>query len=334
MITATTDRARALRRAAVRAVRAPSVHNTQPWRFVQLDGALEIEADWSRRLQVLDPTGRQLMISCGCAVFNARVALADAGIASGVERFPDPTRPDLVARLVADGTSLAAPDADTIAHLEPAIETRQSNRRPFVDDRVPTEMIETLVEAAHAEGAQLLAIRRPEDRAALARLTQLADRIETSEPAYRAELRRWTTSDHRRLDGVPSTAVPSVDGTTQDAIPIRDFDTRGDGRLPAATRSDEECLLLLGTNADNPVAWARAGEALERVWLEIAARGYTANLFTQLIEVPRTRGMLRAELALSMQPHVLLRVGRAASTASTRRRRLVDVLVDASSTTS
>ena len=79
-----------LRQAAVRATLAPSVHNTQPWRFVLTQGNLEIHANWTRKLRVLDPTGRQLLISCGCALFNARVALAASGYDAVVERFPDP----------------------------------------------------------------------------------------------------------------------------------------------------------------------------------------------------------------------------------------------------
>ena len=87
------------------ATRAPSVHNTQPWRFVVRDGGLDIMADWSRRLTVLDPRGRQLLMSCGCAVLNARVAMAAAGHGVIVERFGDPTRPDLIARIAPSGSS-------------------------------------------------------------------------------------------------------------------------------------------------------------------------------------------------------------------------------------
>ena len=69
----------ALRRAAVRATLAPSVHNTQPWRIVIGPGTLTFHADTSRQLRLLDPTGRQLIISCGCALLNARVSLAADG---------------------------------------------------------------------------------------------------------------------------------------------------------------------------------------------------------------------------------------------------------------
>lgn len=320
------DLATIVRRAAVRATRAPSVHNTQPWRFVQRLGVLEIRADWTRQLRVLDPSGRQLLLSCGCALFNARAALAAAGLVADVERFPDALQPDLAARLVPTG--VGAVDV-AIGHLDEAIDTRRSNRRRFDDDAVPAEVLTALAEAAQAEGAQLFQIRRPEHRAAVARLTQLADRIENSLPEYRAELRRWTTTDPSRPDGVPAFAVPRVDGSAGDEVPIRDFDSQGAGDLPAGTRSSaNQCLLLLGTNADSPAAWVRAGEALERVWLEITFRGYAASLFSQVVEVPRAREMLRAELGVHMYPHLLLRVGRAAPTPATRRRRLVDVLAE------
>jgi hypothetical protein len=89
-----------------------------------------------------------------------------------------------------------------------------------------------------------------------------------------------------------------------------------------------QCLLLLGSAADDPVAWLRSGEALERVLLELTRRGYVASPFTQVIEVARTNALLRQELALTMYPHILLRVGRASATTPTRRRRLVDMIAE------
>lgn len=315
---------RTLRRAAIRATRAPSVHNTQPWRFVVRAGGLEIMADWSRRLAVLDPRGRQLLMSCGCAVLNARVSLAAAGLGVAVERFTDPDRPDLVARMVP--CAIWSPDA-SLARLEPEIDARQTNRRHFVDEPVPDEVIDTLRTVAHAEGSELIQITRDEHRLALTTLSQLADNIENADASYRAELRRWTSDDPRRLDGVPAFAVPRVTGRAHDDIPLRDFDTRGMGWLPDDTRSSaRQCLVLLGTNADNPAAWEQCGEALERVLLEVSRLGFTSSPLTQVIEVPRTHAALRDALALKMHPHILLRIGKAPLTRPTRRRRLVDVM--------
>jgi hypothetical protein len=84
----------------------------------------------------------------------------------------------------------------------------------------------------------------------------------------------------------------------------------------------------LTTPGDTMLDWLHAGEALERVLLEVTARGYAATPFTSLVEVARTRAELIDELDLRSFPHVLLRIGRAPATEATRRRRLVDVLTE------
>src|SRR6516225_8686290 len=53
------------------AARAPSVQNTQPWRFRVGDYVIELYADLGRKLKV-DPAGRELLISCGAALFGLR----------------------------------------------------------------------------------------------------------------------------------------------------------------------------------------------------------------------------------------------------------------------
>jgi hypothetical protein len=244
------------------------VHNTQPWRFLLSPDAVELYADRSRQLSVLDPAGRQLVISCGCALSNMRVALAGMGHRVEVARFPDPLRGDLLARVTVRGSSA---EPDPLAALDAVIELRRSNRRRFADEPVPSEVVSDLVAAAATEDAQLFPIDKPGHRLITASLSQQADRAQWAAPGYRAELRRWTTNDVRRLDGVPSDAIPRVDGSADDDIPIRDFDTTGKGALPAATRSTmRQCLLLLGTTTDAAAGWLRAGEALERVLLEAA----------------------------------------------------------------
>jgi hypothetical protein len=190
-------------------------------------------------------------------------------------------------------------------------------------------VVNTLVSAAEREGAILDPVDLEDDRMALARLVQRADSLEISDAAYRAELRAWTTTDPDRRDGVRALVVPHVDGTAGDDIPIRDFDSQGKGGLPAETRSGrDQCLLILGTTSDRPEAWLRAGEALERVWLEATRAGYVASLFSQPVEVAMIRAQLRSDLRLSMQPHMVIRVGRAPVTPASRRRHVADVLDD------
>lgn len=316
---------RAVRRGAVLAREAPSVHNTQPWSFVAAGRSLVVRADWTRQLSVLDPTGRQLLMSCGCAVLNARVGFAVSGTGVTVDRAVDGARAAVVATLRADDGEPADP---TLAALNEAIPRRHTNRRRFAPEAVDPAVVERLQDAAAAEGAVLHEVVSEDDRLAVARLSQLADRLENEDPAYRAELRRWTTDDDLRPDGVPAFAVPARDDAARDDVPVRDFDARGSGALPPLTASSlNQTMFLLGTRADSPAAWARAGEALQRVWLEVTRAGLVASPLTQVVEQPLTRAELRTALRLGMYPHVLLRVGRAAPTPATRRRRLSDLLV-------
>jgi nitroreductase len=312
----------ALRRAAVRATLAPSVHNTQPWRIVLGTGTLAIHADFSRQLRLLDPTRRQLLISCGCALLNARVSLAADGYLAEVRRYPDGGAPELLAQLS------GGPGSDpALAALDPLLGLRRTNRRHFAEDPVPTELVDALIQAARQEGADLFPISRQAHRVATAVLSQRADAIQNADSGYRAELRAWVTDDPRRTDGVPTATLPLGSGSAVDEVPVRDFGDPGSAGLGEAVRSGmDQCLLLLVSDGDDPLSWLRSGEALERLWLEVTRAGYAISLLTQVVEVPSTRELLRSELGLTKYPHVLLRVGRAPATPATRRRKLVEVL--------
>lgn len=329
MTSSTTDRAvLATRRAAVNATQAPSIHNTQPWQLAVRPDGLDVLADFGRQLTVLDRSGRQLAISVGCALLNARASFAAEGLRVDVDRVPGSLRtgPAATLRISPDPVT---PDDELLAGLGPVIKLRHSNRRHFTDELVPDEIVDELGGAAAAEGARLFPVRTEEHRLAVARLSQLADREENGDPAYRAELRRWTSNQADRTDGISALVVPHVDGHAEDEVPLRDFDTYGSGWLPSRTQSSRhQCLLLLGTDSDTPVDWIRAGEALERVLLDITRHGYVASMFSQPVELPHVREQLRVELGLQMHPHMLLRVGRAAATPSTLRRPLADVLIE------
>lgn len=317
----------ALHAAALRAALAPSVHNTQPWRFRVTSDALEIYSDPTRQLTVLDPRGRQLLISCGCALFNARVAIAAAGFEPVVARFPEPEAPHLLARV-----SVGEPCEWTpLADLDGAIDDRRTNRYAFADERVPHGVVHGLVSAARDEDTDLIPIVEPEHRKATAELSQLASRVQNEDAAYLAELLAWTTEDLRRVDGVQARSIPYAGplSDSHDVLPIRPFDVRGTGWLPASSESDaEHCLLLLASTQDGHQAWLRAGEALEHVWLALTVLGYAASPLTEIVEVPQAHERLRAALGVDVHPQLLLRVGLAPYTVPTNRRPADDVITD------
>ncbi|HKC29691.1 MAG TPA: hypothetical protein VKB75_16870 [Jatrophihabitans sp.] len=315
-----------LRRAAEHASLAPSVHNSQPWTFVLRHGALDIRLDPARRLPLLDPRGRQMMISCGCAVLNARVAIGASGYVPCVERFPDPADPNVVARL----TVGAARPYGRDAALDRAVDRRHTNRRTFVDEPVPAGLIAELTSITRNEGATLVPVTSPQDRALVAELMAVARRIESDDPEYLQELWAWTTDDPRRVDGVQAATVPYHGEAAPDLghSPVRPFDLRSMGWLPAAPQpARNECLMVLCSHTDDPSSWLRVGEALEHVWLELTDRAYWASPIGEPIEVRTTAQLLRDGLRLSEFPHLMMRVGRAPDVPRTRRRPESDVIV-------
>lgn len=303
--------------AADAALLAPSVHNTQPWVLVLHPDRIDVRADRGRQLHVLDPGGRELLLSVGAAVLNARAELAVRGRAVEVDRLPRPGDRDLVAvlRLVA-----GPPDPD-LARLAPQVRARRTNRRGYADDPVPTSVLDRVHAAAAAEDTVVVPVLTEDQHRLVARLAQAADAEQNADAAYRHELRTWTNREDGRGDGVPPTTVPRVDGGAQDAVPVRDFDTRGAGALPAETRAGRTgALVVLASHADDERAWVRAGEAMERVLLELTADGWAAGPLSQVTEVPHTRAALRRELCWDVFPQLLLRLGRAVPTVASPRR--------------
>lgn len=313
-----------LRRAAARATLAPSVHNTQPWRFDLGPTSMDLSADTTRRLPVIDPDGRQLTISCGAALYGARLSLQARGVPVSVSLLPNPTRPDHLAHVKILSASHGRDPVATTG--DRAADERRTNRRPFSPEPVPADLLLRLTAAAHAEGASLDEIRTGLDRALFAALTQEAEAALMGDPAYRAELRDWTGRAGESGDGIPDASLPEA-GRVQDSLPVRAFDQRGTGYLPPNPRAESGgSLLVLCTDSDDLSAWLSAGQALYRVLLELTSMRMVAGLFTQFTEVPRIRRQVRTDLRLVGHPQVALHIGYSPRTAATPRRAVPDVV--------
>ena len=117
-------------RATERALRAPSVHNSQPWQWQIVDDLVRLYGDPNRHLVGTDPERRDLVISCGAALHHLRVALADLDVPTTTQRLPDPE----------DSTHLAivrtvdGPINIHDAALADAIDERRSDRRAFREE--------------------------------------------------------------------------------------------------------------------------------------------------------------------------------------------------------
>lgn len=311
----------ALRECIAAAVSAPSIHNTQPWLFRAGDDAVEVMVDPTRRLAAVDPDGREMHVSVGAALFNLRVAAHAHGRRPVVELMPDPARPELVARVrLGADEAPAAP----VAPLAAAIPLRHTNRRPYQDRPVPAAVLTELAVAAEQEGAALL-VTDGELRTAVLSLVRTADNAMRDHPAYRSELAAWTTPGGvGRRDGVPRQAFGPRDA--RQAIPLRDFSLGNAAPTAIARFEPDPTVILLFTAGDTRADWLRAGSALERLWLTATIRGLAATPLSQVVEVPRLRGLL-ADPAGGRVVQTVLRVGYPSTRVLATPRRSLDEVI-------
>lgn len=310
-----------LRRAAAAAIRAPSMHNSQPWLFRLRDGAIEVLADRSRQLAVADDTGWALRIACGAATFNARLALAVTGTPAVVVFRPDAHETDLVARLTAD---YRRPPSYTETDLFAAVAHRYSNRLPFWPDPVPSDVRVRLIEAARAESGWLDLLVGMTALTGFAQIAQSAERVLRRDERYQAELSTWVRVEPAP-DGVPVTAGAAV-AEPQDLLPQRPFGARK--RAPGRDFEPEPLVAILGTAGDRSYDQFMAGQALQRVLLTATDAGLVSSMISQPIEVPAAREQLRRSLGRSGMPQMALRLGYGHPGRPTPRRELAEVLVD------
>jgi hypothetical protein len=300
---------------------APSLHNSQPWRFRISDGAVEVYADPSRRLDVLDPDGREMHVSVGAALFTLRLAIRRTGVMTRVQLLPDPAEPDLVARVVQDHPE-AVPES--VRELAAAIDRRHTNRWPFEPSVLPADVIEKLTLAARAEGANL-GVAGAVSRTAILGLSRMAEQTLQSHGGYRAELGRWTQPGAGRHDGIPASAIGPWDA--MERLPIRDF-----GLLaPRVERSGVQfeaypTIMVLTTEGDTPRQWLQAGQALQRTLLVATSLHLSNTPISQPVEIPAVRELL-CDTSKGVWAQMVLRLGYGRPAATTPRRPLAEVLL-------
>jgi hypothetical protein len=300
----TRETGEALRDAAERAQRAPSILNTQPWRWRLEDDRIRLYADRSRQLQSIDPDGRLLLLSCGAALHHARVALSGLGFAAGVDRFPDPDAPDLVATIRPNEYHQPRPlDIQGLRDIR----SRHSDRRPFeANVPVPADALDRLTRAVEAEHARLYPLR--EDRVAvLAEAAERAAAVEAQMPDYQAELAAWTNRPRRHGDGV---TAETLTAQVPRRMAVRDFTPERETLLAPGFGNDRFAeFLIVVTAQDGPAEWVIAGEATSAAWLTATRSGLVMSVTSEVVEIPAARAILRRLLDPPGQPQLVLRVG-------------------------
>jgi nitroreductase len=289
-----------LTEATLAAVRAPSILNSQPWRWRTRGPDVELRIDTGRRLSGVDPAGRLQLMSCGAALNHALTALAAAGFAGEVVRLPEDGSPDVVARL------RRGPAITTDRSSYEAIYIRRTDRRPFADQPPAAEDLEILRAAALRHGVRLQVLSDDQVQP-FAEIVSTAAAAERSVPAYEQDVAAWSGRPRASGDGV---AVGGMTAPGAHRVPPRDFALGRAPGLPAGPGTDRGTVYaVLVVDGEERSHWLAAGEALSDVWLTLTARGLAASPISEVVEVPQARAALRRLLGWTGHPAIALRIG-------------------------
>lgn len=281
---------------------APSAHNSQPWRFRCTTRAIELYADLDRALPITDPDHQELLVACGAAVMNLRLAIRGQGRRYDLRLLPDPKNPDLLASLRPTGTH---PIAGSERQLADAVERRHTHRRPFATTPVPIALRNELRRAAELEQAWLATLHGPQ-QTALQPMLRTAQRIQLSTPGFLAEWRHWVSRTDAIRDGARGS---DIGWRSEPAGTWVARDTNNAAIVPGKDAEPEPLTMVIGSSDDSRLSRLRAGQAMQRVLLAATAAGLSASFVAQLIEVPNIRADLRTLLGGGVWPQAVLRLG-------------------------
>ena len=287
------------------ACRAPSLHNSQPWRWVLEDTTLHLFADHTRFEHRTMSTDREVILSCGVVLDHLQVAAAAAGWATNVERFPDPEDHDDLASIA---FHRAASVTDHDRALGQAISVRRTDRLAFAAPEpwiVLSHLLHSVIDGTVAK----LDVIDDDGRPALADASRRSEAHRSGDETYQCELEWWTECSGPDV-GIPSSAMARAEEADRVDV-ARAFPVHGIGiRRPQIDR-DHSKILVLSTNEDSHRNTLQCGEVLSRVLLECTAAGFATCTLTHMIELHASREMILTLTGRRAEPQVLVRVGRA-----------------------
>ncbi len=306
------------------ACRAPSLHNSQPWHLSAHDGEIRLFVEPHRAPHATDPSGRELMISCGALLDHLRVAAAAAGWTTGVDRFPNPNDLDHLATIRFHPSQLITQAERARAD---AIRARRSDRLPFARPTSWTHIEPLLRNAVDPEKATLYVLPGSA-REQLAEASRLTEAVRRYDNSYQAEL-HWWTAPYEDDEGVPYTALPAP--SERDRVELaRNFPIGMEpGRRPEV-KSDHAVVAVLSADGDDRREAFGCGEALSAVLLEATMAGLATCPLSHITEVTASRDIIRDLTGGTDDPQILIRIGQMPAAAdqpqATPRRPLAEVL--------
>ncbi|WP_326545355.1 NAD(P)H nitroreductase [Mycolicibacterium sp. ND9-15] len=297
-----------VKRAVQLACRAPSLHNSQPWRWVVDGPVVQLFVDPARAPAHTDRTGKETLIGCGAVLDHFRVAMAALGWTANIDRFPNPNNRHHLASIDFSPTEFVTEGHRRRAD---AISVRRTDRLPFA---APSdwESVEGAMRGSSTDDAVRLDVVPDKLRPALAQASRLAESLRLYDSQYHAEIWQQAT-DSPAATGIPRSAL--VTAAEGDRVGIgRRFPATSNPERREEIGEDQSKIVVLSTYDDTQDSMLRCGETLSAVLLDATMAGLATCTLTHITELAESRQLLSALIGPDVTPQAIVRVGEVPST--------------------
>jgi hypothetical protein len=308
---------------------APSVHNTQPWRFIVDGDSISLAVARERLLGAGDPTSRESWISFGICLEAILQAAKGLGMTATVTEIQGAALSDHIATV-----KITPNTAEKQPEVLKALQDRHTHRERMNPVDIPAGLIENCQHAVDGlEGVNVFFMQDKPSIDRVADFTLKAMSLALSSPDFRDELYHFVHYNW-------SPARTGMHGYTQGEGTVGSWFGKlsikfGIG-LQAKARHDQQrikdasALVFIGTTGDVPSFWLRAGQGYLRVALEIAKSGLAQGTLAAPIEAASFHEDIEKMLGTSMRLQTMLRIGKAAHPVRSSPRLDVDELTSTS----
>lgn len=308
------------------AAKAPSGHNTQPWKFIPGKSSVTILPDFERALPVADADHHELYISIGCALENLNIAAAAFGFQTTVKLLHEGIKTSVKVHFTVS-------TEDRSNHLFNCIEKRQVRRNLYNDQPVPEDTLKAIKEVHPEDGIGTYFFTTLSEREFLTPFLLEAVSLQTGNRQFIKELVNWTRFSEKEAfkkgDGIWSATLNLPDtGRLLGNLLFKQVITVGSEiKRWKKIISHTPCFILFTSDRNEPEGWIKLGQVFQRTALTATNLGLShshANMPCQEVSV---RQKMTQKLYLrNKTPLLLIRLGYSKPMPYSFRRHLKEVI--------
>lgn len=292
------------------AIKAPSGHNTQPWKFENIENGIIIHPDFKRALPVVDADNYELYVSLGCALENMLIAGKQKGYSYKVS-YPEQSGSSILIDLTKDETGNIAPDL-----LFNEISKRQVTKTKYNDKPLSDDVLKQVGSCFNFEGISMLIFESKKKFEKIIPLIIEANNLQFNNRDFLNELVHWIrfskNEAEKKKDGIWSATMgmPGL-GRFFGSLVMKNFvKSKSEEKRLIDLLEHTSGLAIFISDTNNAEAWVKTGQAFQRFGLTTTHLGVShAHLNMPCEEVTVRQKFAKALGVEGCHPLLLIRYG-------------------------